>query len=104
MLKVVQDRSEPNSVGASWPVEICRDGARQMLAAALFGEVAAYVEAHRDAVDAQGHRLVVRNGFHQARQVTTAAGAVAVRQPRVNDQRIDPRRRGHRRVSTPPTP
>jgi len=32
---------------------------------------------------------VVRNGFHAAREVTTAAGAVPVRQPRVNDKRID---------------
>jgi transposase-like protein len=33
--------------------------------------------------------LVVRNGHHQPREVTTAAGAVQVRQPRVNDKRTD---------------
>jgi transposase-like protein len=33
---------------------------------------------------------VVRNGFHEPREVTTAAGAVEVRQPRVNDKRTDP--------------
>ena len=44
--------------------EIVRDGARQMLAAALQAEVAAYVAAHADQVDEQGHRLVVRNGYH----------------------------------------
>jgi len=60
-----------------------------MLAAALQAEVAAYVAAHADQVDEQGHRLVVRNGYHAEREVTTAAGAVAVRQPRVNDKRID---------------
>ena len=32
---------------------------------------------------------MVRNGFHEPREVTTAAGAVPVRQPRVNDKRID---------------
>ena len=69
--------------------EIVRDGARQMLAAALQAEVAAYVAAHADQVDEQGHRLVVRNGYHAEREVTTAAGAVAVRQPRVNDKRLD---------------
>ena len=41
-------------------------------------------------VDAEGHRLVVRNGFHEPREVTTSAGAVPVRQPRVNDKRVDP--------------
>jgi putative transposase len=60
-----------------------------MLAAALLAEVAARVEALRGEMDADGHRLVVRNGFHQPREVTTAAGAVQVRQPRVNDKRID---------------
>jgi len=69
--------------------EIVRDGARQMLAAALLAEVAAHVEAFRDHVDTDGHRLVVRNGFHEPREVMTAAGAVPVRQPRVNDKRID---------------
>ena len=69
--------------------ELVRDGARQMLAAALQAEVAAYVEAHRGVIDDEGRRLVVRNGFHGPREVTTAAGAVPVRQPRVNDKRTD---------------
>jgi putative transposase len=89
MLKVVQEGSEANETGASLLDEIVRDGARQMLAAALQAEVAAYVEAHRGEVDSDGRRLVVRNGFHAAREVTTAAGAVSVCQPRVNDKRID---------------
>jgi putative transposase len=89
MLKVVQEGSEANETGASLLDEIVRDGARQMLAAALQAEVAAYVEAHRGEVDGVGRRLVVRNGFHAAREVTTAAGAVPVRQPRVNDRRVD---------------
>jgi Transposase, Mutator family len=89
MLKIVQDCAEPNPIGASLLDEIVRDGARQMLAAALLAEVAGYVEAHRGEVDGEGRRLVVRNGFHAAREVTTAAGAVQVRQPRVNDKRID---------------
>ena len=89
MLKVVQEGSEANETGASMLDEIVRDGARQMLAAALRAEVAAYVEAHRGEVDGEGRRLVVRNGYHAAREVTTAAGAVEVRQPRVNDRRTD---------------
>ena len=89
MLKLVEDPGTPNSIGGSLLDEIVRDGARQMLAAALLAEVAGYVEAHRDEVDDQGRRLVVRNGYHESREVTTAAGAVPVRQPRVNDKRID---------------
>jgi putative transposase len=69
--------------------ELVRDGARQLLAAALQAEVAAYIEAHAHLVDADGRRLVVRNGYHAEREVSTGAGAVPVRQPRVNNKRID---------------
>lgn len=60
-----------------------------MLAAALQAEVAAYIDACVDHLDADGRRLVVRNGHHGAREVGTAAGAVKVRAPRVNDKRVD---------------
>ncbi len=94
MLKVVHEESEstahvPAGVGGSLLDELVRDGARAMLAAALQAEVAAYVEAHAGEVDEAGHRVVVRNGYHQAREVITAAGAVPVRAPRVNDKRTD---------------
>jgi putative transposase len=93
VLKLVHDDSQPNddagSAGVSLLDEIVRDGARQMLAAALWAEVSAYIDAHADELDAAGRRLVVRNGYHRPREVMTAAGAVPVRAPRVNDQRID---------------
>ena len=63
MLKIVDDPAMPNSAGGSLLDEIVRDGARQMLAAALLAQVAGYVEAHRGEVDGDGRRLVVRNGF-----------------------------------------
>ena len=91
MLKVVHDASASNeSAGGSLLDEIVRDGARQMLAAALQAEVAVYIEAFADEVDEVGRRLVVRNGHHGSREVTTAAGAIPVRAPRVNDKRVDP--------------
>ena len=43
--------------------EIVRHGARQMLAAALRAEVAAYVEGFTDLVDENGYRLVVATGI-----------------------------------------
>lgn len=91
MLKVVQEKSEANdeTAGVSLLDEIVRDGARAMLTAALQAEVAAFIGAHADQVDENGHRLVVRNGFHDAREVVTSAGAVPVRQPRINDKRVD---------------
>jgi putative transposase len=69
---------------------IVREGARRMLAAALEAEVDDYLAAHAAERDEYGRRLVVRNGHARERQVTTAAGAVAVRTPRVDDRRSDP--------------
>jgi hypothetical protein len=43
---------------------------------------------------------VVRNGSHQPREVLTAAGAVEVVAPRVNDRRIDPDTRQRRRFTS----
>jgi len=104
MLKVVQEEAGTNDNdrpgGSSLLDEIVRDGARRMLAAALQAEVAAYVEAHADRVDENGHRLVVRNGHHAAREVTTAAGVVPVRAPRVNDKRTDETTGERRRFSS----
>jgi putative transposase len=80
--------------------ELARDGARAMLAAALRAEVAAYVDAHADQVDDAGHRLVVRNGYHGTREVATAAGAVPVQAPRVNDRRVDEQTGQRKRFSS----
>ena len=91
MLKVVHDTqtANENTTGESLMDAIARDGAQQMLAVALQAEIDAYIDAHKGEVDENGHRLVVRNGYHQPRHVTTAAGAVEVRQARVNDKRTD---------------
>jgi len=61
-----------------------------MLAEALQAEVDAYIAAHAAERDEDGRRRVVRNGYHQAREVLTSAGAVEVTAPRVNDKRADP--------------
>jgi hypothetical protein len=71
-------------------MNLVRDGAQRMLAAALEAEVAAYIERHAHELDENGHRLVVRNGFRCEREVLTGAGAVPVVAPRVNDKRVDP--------------
>ncbi len=70
--------------------EIVREGARRMLAEALQSEVDSYIAAHAAERSENGHRLVVRNGSHQPREVLTSAGAVEVTVPRVNDKRTDP--------------
>ena len=69
--------------------QILRDGAREMLGSAIEAEVAEYIAAHAHERDTDGHRLVVRNGHASERELQTGLGAIPVRQPRVNDRRID---------------
>jgi putative transposase len=85
--------------------ELAREGARRMLAAALEAEVDDDLAAHTAEHDERGRRLVVRNGNARQREVLTAAGAVAVRAPRVDDRRVDPatgQRARFRSVILPP--
>jgi transposase-like protein len=81
--------SSAGSASASLIDQLVREGARRMLAAALQAEVDAYIAAFADQRDENGRRLVVRNGYHQPREILTAAGAIEVKAPRVNDMRID---------------
>ena len=96
MLTIVSDSAERESSAASSAPgssslidEIVREGARRMLAEALQAEVDAYIAQFADVRDESGHRLVVRNGCHQPREVLTSAGSVQVTAPRVNDKRVD---------------
>ena len=70
--------------------DLVRQGARRMLAEALEAEVEERIARFADERDERGHRLVVRNGYHEPREVLTSAGAVAVHAPRINDRRVDP--------------
>ena len=69
--------------------EILRQGAQQMLAAAIENEVAEYIAACAEERDGGGHRLVVRNGHMPPRSILTGVGAVEVHRPRVDDRRTD---------------
>jgi putative transposase len=89
MLSVVADEAARAGLQVDLD-ELVREGARRMLAAALEAEVDDYLAACAAERDQRGRRLVVRNGHARQREVLTAAGAVAVRAPRVDDRRVDP--------------
>jgi transposase-like protein len=74
--------------------QIVRQGAQKMLQMAIEEEVTAYLEAHQDLRDANGHRLVVRNGHQPQREICTGAGPLSIKKPRIDD-----RRAGHRFTS-----
>src|SRR6202051_109466 len=63
--------------------QLLREGARKLLQAAIENEVIDYIQSHKDRVDENGQRLVVRNGHLPEREVITGAGRIPVCQPRV---------------------
>jgi hypothetical protein len=68
--------------------DIARQGAQRMLAHALQAEVDAYLQGAQGERDEHGYALVVRNGYHNSRQVLCGAGSIEVKAPRVNDRRV----------------
>src|SRR5690625_6477251 len=74
--------------GGSLLDEIVREGARQMLAAALQAEVAAYIEAHADQLDEHGHRLVVRNGHQPVAVLVELVGVGDRKSTRLNSSHV----------------
>ena len=69
--------------------QIARQGARLALQKAIEDEVAEYINAARQETDAAGRRLVVRNGHKPPRTILSALGPIQVKQPRVDDRRVD---------------
>jgi putative transposase len=69
--------------------ETLREGAQQMLLDTVQKEVEDYLAGFAHVVDAQGHRLVVRNGIAKARTILTGIGPMTVEMPRIDDRRID---------------
>jgi hypothetical protein len=73
--------------------ELAREGARRMIATALHAEVTDYVARFANERDADGKRLVMRNGRARQRRVAVGSGTVALRAARQRQAH----RRGHRR-------
>ena len=70
--------------------EIVQQGAQRMLQAAVETEVDQFLTEHAAKRDAEGRRLVVRNGHLPAREVMTGAGPLEIRQPRARDNDPNP--------------
>lgn len=82
-------QTEPVTESHDVLTEIIQRGARKLLQTALEKEVSDHIAMLRDQVDEDNRRLVVRNGYKPARTIQTGIGDVEVRQPRVNDRRVD---------------
>lgn len=67
--------------------EILRRGARRLLSSAVESEVEEFLLRHQGLKDGVGRRLIVRNGYHEEREVQTGVGSIPVKVPRVRDLR-----------------
>lgn len=68
--------------------EIAREGARQMLAAALKAEAAAFVARFQDDFLPDGRHRIVRHGTGPERVIQTGIGPVPVRRQKVRDRAV----------------
>jgi len=83
MVKLVTDNETTINLD-----ELARQGARKVLMQALELEVEEFIQTHKNEVDENGHRKVVRNGKGQSRSLTLSSGAIDIEAPRVNDKRV----------------
>lgn len=66
--------------------DLVRQGAQRIIRQALEAELQVFLDEHAAERDAQGHRAVVRNGYHPEREILTGIGAVPVRRPKTRDR------------------
>jgi len=65
--------------------DVLRQGAQQMLAAAIDAEVHAFLSQYEHIRDIHGRKQVVRNGYLPERTIQTGLGSVDIKVPRVRD-------------------
>ena len=63
--------------------ELLRQGSRELISRAVEAEFVAFLATYDAALDDEGRRQVVRNGYLPEREVQTGIGSVFVRVPRV---------------------
>lgn len=85
----ITDFRQPHSVDDPL-TEIAREGARQMLAAALRAEADAFVAELAEERLPDGRQRVVRHGQGPEREIQTGIGALPVRRPKVRDRAEGP--------------
>jgi transposase-like protein len=68
--------------------ELARIGAQKMLKLALEEEVKSFVNTYTSLVDSTWKRQIVRNGYHNQRNIQTGIGEIGVQVTRTRDRRI----------------
>ena len=69
--------------------EVLRQGAQQLLIAAVNAEVEQFLESHGEAKTPDGKSRFVRNGFLPEREIQTGIGEIPIKMPRVRDRAFE---------------
>ncbi len=86
MKEITTDRfSQGESYSRDVLTELVRNGARDLLAAALEAEVSSFLEDFQEKMEGGAVRLV-RNGFLPLREIQTGIGGIPVQVPRIRDR------------------
>ncbi len=80
----------PETIVEDALTKLIREGAKEVLAAALRAEVDEHIDRFRTVMDADGKRRVVRNGYLPEREIQTGAGQLAIKQPRARVNGCEP--------------
>ncbi len=67
--------------------ELLRTGSRNLLHQAIEAEINELLAAYQHEQDEHGHKRLVRNGYHSARNIQTGIGPIEVQVPRVRDRK-----------------
>ena len=78
--------NKPESSTQDFLTDLARQGAQQMIAAAIEAEVQAFIANHPSALTNNGLKQYVRNGYLPQRQIQTGIGEIPVTVPRVRDR------------------
>jgi len=84
-----ESKKEEEVNGLSLLENLVREGARKMLMTALEQEVAEFIEKHKEIKHASGKRVVTRNGYMPERDFLLPVGNVKIKQPRVDDRKLE---------------
>jgi putative transposase len=67
---------------------IIREGVQKILQAAIEAEINEHLSRYKNMTDNNGHRIVVKNGYKQKRNILTGVGPLEIHQPRVDDRKL----------------
>lgn len=85
-----KDRSielkRPEEKGIDALIEILREGAQKLLAAAIEAELGELLARCKDTKTEAGQQPVLRNGYLPKREIQTDLGDISVRLPKVRDR------------------